>query len=275
MTNKGLLDPVLEPLDTSTIKPSKRKAKKSQLRLDTVEKIKIKPTMNIKDLDKAIRKGLFLAWEAGKKQKDTPYDYTLSTDKLGKPIYDLVIKLLSQSNQEIVKEYEQKFKEFAGIRILPMKIAVLCPWKLEEDKKWGEFDKQDKPVCEHKYSFKINGRYEKSNYCIRCGEPKSPPTQTTKHLDTGEEKQKIERDCKFCGRTIFIDFDSDVNVCGECGSKPTPTKHLDTLVVPTKLEKIDKESIYLGETYKDYNENQFGDKINEIIDYLISLQKEK
>lgn len=43
-------------------------------------------------LDMIIRKALFLAWEAGKKQVKTPYKYTLDTDKLGQPIYDWIKK---------------------------------------------------------------------------------------------------------------------------------------------------------------------------------------
>ena len=56
--------------------------------------------MNNKKIDSLIRKQLFSAWEAGKKQKDTPNKYTLDTDKLGQPIYNFIHSALEEQRKE-------------------------------------------------------------------------------------------------------------------------------------------------------------------------------
>jgi len=63
-----------------------------------------KPAQAIERWDKRFEKliisKLFLAWEAGKKQHKTPTEYTLDTDKLGRPIFDMAISELSRAREE-------------------------------------------------------------------------------------------------------------------------------------------------------------------------------
>jgi len=132
------------------------------------------------------------------------------------------------------------------------------------------YRKQDKPECEHRWStddkFPI--------HCTKCWIEMDKSTQTTKHLDKGEEKQQIERPCKYCGKIMIMDFDSGVNTCNDC-SKPK-SKHLDTLVVPEKIEEmsIQREGLVCEQIS---NNDYFAEKINEIIDFnkqlLISLKE--
>ena len=68
-----------------------------------------------KRFERLIIKQLFLAWEAGKKQAKTPYKYTLDTDKLGRPIFDMAIsqrtQLLKEIKENVPKEIEDVFDE--------------------------------------------------------------------------------------------------------------------------------------------------------------------
>ena len=72
--------------------------------------------MNTKELKKefenSIRKALFKAWKAGKKQVKTPFKFTLNTDKLGLPVYKLSEKLLSSSQQELIEKIDDKNFEY-------------------------------------------------------------------------------------------------------------------------------------------------------------------
>ena len=64
--------------------------------------------------DKTIRSALFKAWRQGKEQHKTPYKYTLDTDKLGRPIFDMVIEKLKAQRQELKKKVEEGFDEMFG-----------------------------------------------------------------------------------------------------------------------------------------------------------------
>jgi len=59
-----------------------------------------------KRFERLIIKQLFLAWEAGKKQVKMPYKYTLDTDKLGRPIFDMAISQRTQLLKEIKEKVE-------------------------------------------------------------------------------------------------------------------------------------------------------------------------
>ena len=67
-----------------------------------------------KRFEKLIIKQLFLAWEAGKKQVKTSYKYTLDTDKLGRPIFDMAMskfeQKLKEREKEIIKEFLSDIK---------------------------------------------------------------------------------------------------------------------------------------------------------------------
>jgi hypothetical protein len=58
-----------------------------------------------------IEGALFRAWEAGKKQKETPLKYTLDTDKLGRPIYNLFKSFLHQELDRARKEERKRIRE--------------------------------------------------------------------------------------------------------------------------------------------------------------------
>ena len=54
-------------------------------------------------LDKAIRIAIVKGYNAGIEQNKTPLTYTLDTDKIGKPLYDMIKQETSRVNREILE----------------------------------------------------------------------------------------------------------------------------------------------------------------------------
>jgi hypothetical protein len=131
--------------------------------------------------------------------------------------------------------------------------------------------KQDKPV-EYKCAFCKFKTKDYDEFSIHnCIEHEPPePTQTTKHLDNG---------CIICGDG------SDGTMCFKCrtnimeyiGKFKPKSKHLDKLVVPEKIEIPINGVIEYPMTALEIATRFFrnDNKINEIIDYLISLKERR
>jgi len=52
----------------------------------------------------ALRRAIIEGYEAGKKQKDTPYQYTLDTDKIGEKHFRIIKNLISTERTKIFDE---------------------------------------------------------------------------------------------------------------------------------------------------------------------------
>lgn len=69
-------------------------------------------------LTSGIIKALVMAWEAGKKQSKTPYQYTLDTDSIGKPLFDLITSEFSlrekQVREEMINILEETLPDCSG-----------------------------------------------------------------------------------------------------------------------------------------------------------------
>lgn len=52
----------------------------------------------------ALRRAIIEGYEAGKKQKDTPYQYTLDTDKIGEKHFRIIKNLISTERQRVIEE---------------------------------------------------------------------------------------------------------------------------------------------------------------------------
>ena len=73
-------------------------------------------------VDKVIRLSLFLAYDAGKKQCQTPYKYTLDTDKIGKPVYEFIMKSLSRQRAVMAEMMEGMKKKHTINCLAQMKL---------------------------------------------------------------------------------------------------------------------------------------------------------
>ena len=88
--------------------------------MDTDKQMNNKPKEKWeKRFEKLIIKQLFLAWKAGKKQVKTPYEYTLDTDKLGRPIFDMAVsrfkQKLKEQREELRKRCEKRLRDIKDL----------------------------------------------------------------------------------------------------------------------------------------------------------------